>query len=77
MELINLLNTSIRPGPPTQFRLWHIIAAFNIFCQSASPIGRYQLGTELELGGGSVRSLLRFLKDRNLIEPVQRQGHQL
>ncbi len=77
MELTNLLNTTNRQGPPTQFHPWHLIAAFYIFCQIITPIGRYQLGAELELGGGSIRSLIRFLRDRGLIEPVQRQGHQL
>ena len=77
MELINILNPRTRQGPPTQFHIWHLLAAFNTFCQSPAPIGRYQLGTDLDLGDGSIRSLIRFLKDRNLIEPIQRQGHQL
>lgn len=48
-----------------------------MFCKASHPLGRYQLGAELELGGGSVRSLIRFLRTRGLIEPVNRQGHQL
>jgi hypothetical protein len=48
-----------------------------MFCNTTEPIGRYQLGEELELGGGSVRSLIRFLRTQGLIEPVDRQGHQL
>jgi predicted transcriptional regulator len=51
--------------------------AFHAFCQSTSPIGRYQLGTKLGLGNGSIRSLVRFLRNQELIEPVSRQGHQL
>jgi predicted transcriptional regulator len=77
MELIKLLNTDARQGPPTQFQPWHLLAAFYAFCQSTSPIGRYQLGSDLGLGGGSIRSLIRFLRDRGLIEPVKRQGHRL
>ncbi len=68
---------SQRRGPPTQFRSWHILAAFYIFCKAKHPIGRYQLGKELELGDGSIRSLVRFLRSRGLIEPSGRQGHQL
>lgn len=68
---------SQRRGPPTQFRSWHILAAFHIFCKAKHPIGRYQLGEELELGDGSIRSLVRFLRSRGLIEPIGRQGHQL
>ena len=77
MKLTKLLNADARQGPPTQFHPWHLLAAFYTFCQSPSPIGRYQLGSDLELGGGSIRSLIRFLRDRRLIEPVHRQGHQL
>ncbi len=77
MELTKLLNTDARQGPPTQFHPWHLLAAFYTFCQSTSPIGRYKLGSDLGLGGGSIRSLIRFLRDRGLIEPVSRQGHRL
>ncbi|MFX1301005.1 MAG: DUF4443 domain-containing protein [Promethearchaeota archaeon] len=68
---------SQRRGPPTQFHSWHLLAAFYIFCKAEHPIGRYQLGEELELGDGSIRSLVRFLRSRGLIEPIDRQGHQL
>ena len=54
-----------------------MLAAFYTFCQAEQPIGRYQLGEELELGDGSIRSLVRLLRSRNLIEPLGRQGHQL
>lgn len=54
-----------------------MLAAFFIFCKTEHPIGRYQLGEELELGDGSIRSLVRFLRSRGLIEPRSRQGHQL
>jgi len=54
-----------------------LLAAFYIFCKAEHPIGRYQLGEELELGDGSIRSLVRFLRSRGLIEPKGRQGHQL
>jgi hypothetical protein len=77
MELATLLNTDTRQGPPTKFHPWHLLAAFHVFCKSVFPIGRYQLGSNLELGGGSIRSLIRFLRKRGLIEAVHRQGHQL
>ena len=77
MELTKLLNPDGRQGPPTQFHSWHLLTAFYDFCQSHSPVGRYQLGSDLGLGGGSIRSLIRFLRERNLIEPIHRQGHQL
>jgi len=77
MELIKLLSTDVRQGPPTQFHPWHLLAAFYAFCRSTAPIGRYQLGSDLGLGGGSIRSLIRFLRSQGLIIPINRQGHQL
>ncbi len=77
MELTTLLDKTNHQGPPTQYHLWHLIAAFYFFCQSKAPIGRYKLGSELKLGGGSIRSLIRFLRKLDLIEPIQREGHQL
>ena len=77
MELTKLLNTDARQGPPTQFHSWHLLAAFYAFCQTTAPIGRYQLSSDLGLGGGSIRSLIRFLRSQELIIPINRQGHQL
>ncbi|MHA2406041.1 MAG: DUF4443 domain-containing protein [Candidatus Hermodarchaeia archaeon] len=77
MKLTRLLNPEARQGPPTQFHPWHLLTAFHTFCQNTSPIGRYQLGANLALGNGSIRSLIRFLRNQELIEPVSRQGHQL
>ncbi len=66
-----------RPGPPTQFKSWHLLAAILLYWKAEPPIGRYQLGNELGLGGGSVRSLVKFLRKRDFIQPVRRRGHQL
>ncbi|MFW9830534.1 MAG: DUF4443 domain-containing protein [Candidatus Thorarchaeota archaeon] len=77
MELLNLLDPTSRAGPPTQFQTWHLLAAFRIFCFANQPIGRYFLGVELSLGGGSIRSLIRFLRNRKLVEPIHRQGHRI
>jgi hypothetical protein len=77
LKILELLDLTQRQGPPTQFHSWHLLAAFLSFCQTFRPIGRYKLSEELGLGGGSIRSLIIFLRRRNLIEPVARQGHQL
>ena len=66
-----------RAGPPTQFKSWHLLTALLIFSEAREPIGRYQLGDKLGLGGGSVRSLVKFLRAREFIQPVKRRGHQL
>jgi predicted transcriptional regulator len=77
MKLTRLLSPEARQGPPTQFHPWHLLSAFHTFCTSTSPIGRYKLGANLALGNGSIRSLIRFLRNQELIEPVSRQGHKL
>jgi len=66
-----------RPGPPTQFRPWHLLAALLIYGEASAPLGRYQLAAKLGLGGGSVRSLVRYLCRQGLLQPVGRRGHQL
>ena len=66
-----------RPGPPTQFRPWHLLAALLIYGEASTPLGRYQLATELGLGGGSIRSLVKYLRRQGLLQPVGRRGHQL
>lgn len=48
-----------------------------MFSEARTPIGRYQLGDELGLGGGSVRSLVKYLRKRGFIQPVKRRGHEL
>lgn len=76
-ELLTVLDLRNRPGPPTQFQSWHLLAAFLTFSQTESPIGRYELGAQLALGGGSVRSLVKHLRTRGVIQPVSRRGHGL
>lgn len=48
-----------------------------MFGETRIPIGRYQLGDELGLGGGSVRSLVKYLRNLEFIQPVKRRGHEL
>ncbi len=77
LKLISTLDVDSRPGPPTQFKSWHLLAALLLFSEARNPIGRYQLGDELGLGRGSVRSLVKFLRRRDFIHPVKRRGHEL
>jgi hypothetical protein len=76
-ELLGALDLRKRSGPPTQFQSWHLLAAFLAFCQTEGPLGRYALGTMLKLGGGSIRSLVKYLRAQGLIQPVGRRGHEL
>jgi len=76
-ELLAALDLRKRSGPPTQFQPWHLLAAFLAFCQTQAPLGRYELGTTLKLGGGSIRSLVKYLRTQGLIQPVGRRGHEL
>jgi hypothetical protein len=76
-ELLGALDLRKRSGPPTQFQACHLLAAFLAFCQTEGPLGRYELGTALKLGGGSIRSLVKYLRTQGLIQPIGRQGHEL
>lgn len=76
-ELLPILDLRKRSGPPTKFQGWHVLAAFLAFCQAKEPLGRYELGSQLRLGGGSIRSLVRYLHSQALIQPVGRRGHEL
>ena len=77
LEILSILKQDQRVGPPTQFKSWHLLTAFLAFSSAKEPIGRYQLAKELELGDGSIRSLVKYLRKNKLIEPVGRKGHQL
>jgi DNA-binding transcriptional regulator LsrR (DeoR family) len=77
LKLITLLDVNSRRGPPTQFKSWHLLTALLIYNQERGPIGRYQLAEELDLGDGSIRSLVKFLRRQGLIRTIGRQGHQL
>ncbi len=76
-ELLAVIKLIRRQGPPTQFHSWHVLSAFLFFSNTKTPLGRYQLSENLGLGGGSIRSLIKYLKRHNLIQPIGRRGHLL
>lgn len=62
---------------PTSFQAAHIILALILFAEQ-TRIGRYELSKELGLSDASTRTILKRLKERNLIELVsQREGHKI
>ena len=50
------------------FQLAHVLLSLIIFDQESEGIGRYRLETELSLSEGKVRSLLKYLKNMQLVE---------
>jgi len=64
-ELDDLFESkTIKPS----FEYVHIILSLYIFGKHPRGIGRYRLGKELNLGSGTVRSLMDKLKKENFIE---------
>ncbi|MFX1299258.1 MAG: DUF4443 domain-containing protein [Promethearchaeota archaeon] len=72
METIQKLVT--RKGPGHLFRSAHFILALKAI-DERGPIGRYELGRILDLGGGSIRTLVNRLKDIKLISVEGKKGH--
>jgi len=66
----------IRKGPGHLFQLAHIVLALKLISERG-PIGRHELGRVLDLGGGSVRTLVNRLKSANLITVEGKKGHVL
>ncbi len=58
------------------FQLAHVLLALVIFDQESEGIGRYRLDNELSLSEGKVRSLLKYLKKKELLL-VENKIHKL
>jgi len=63
-----------RKGPGHLFQLAHIVLALKLI-EERGPIGRHELGRILDLGGGSVRTLVNRLKGIDLISVEGKKGH--
>ena len=72
MEIIQQLVE--RKGPGHLFQPAHFILALKAI-KTKGPIGRYELGRILDLGGGSIRTLVNRLKDAKLIDVEGKKGH--
>ena len=72
MEIIQKLVT--RKGPGHLFQPAHFVLALKTI-EERGPIGRYELGRILDLGGGSIRTLINRLKDADLITVEGKKGH--
>ena len=54
------------PGPSTTFTVSHIFFALDLMAEK--PIGRNKLAKKLEVGEGTVRTIISRLKNSGLIE---------
>jgi hypothetical protein len=63
-----------RKGPGHLFQLAHIVLALKLI-EERGPIGRHELGRILDLGGGSVRTLVNRLKTAHWITVEGKKGH--
>jgi predicted transcriptional regulator len=70
-QFIEDLASQKAPGPSTTFTAAHIFYALELI--AAKPIGRNQLARKLEVGEGTVRTIISRLKNNGLIE-TSRKG---
>jgi len=70
-EILNSLIKEKAPGPALTFTLLHLIKALELMAEG--PIGRGKLAKNLGIGEGTVRTIIKRLKDSNLIE-ISREG---
>jgi DNA-binding MarR family transcriptional regulator len=74
LEIVKKLIT--RKGPGHLFQSAHFILAL-LTIETKGPIGRYELGRILDLGGGSIRTLVERMKKANLVTVQGKKGHVL
>lgn len=73
-EVLNSLAKEKAPGPALTFTSLHLIKALELMAES--PVGRGKLAKLLGIGEGTVRTIIKRLKDSNLIE-ISREGCRL
>ncbi len=64
-RFIESLVTEKAPGPSTTFTMFHIFSALELL--SRQPVGRNRLAEELEVGDGAIRTIVKRLKEADLI----------
>jgi predicted transcriptional regulator len=64
-KFIESLVSEKAPGPSTTFSMFHIFSALEILAQK--PIGRNKLAEQLGVGDGAIRTIVKRLKDADLI----------
>jgi predicted transcriptional regulator len=64
-KFIEGLASEKAPGPSTTFSMFHIFSALELLSQK--PIGRNRLAEYLDVGDGAIRTIIKRLKDANLI----------
>jgi len=65
-ELLNSLVKEKAPGPALTFTSLHLIKVLELIAEG--PIGRGKLAKKLGIGEGTIRTIVKRLKDSNLIE---------
>jgi len=65
-ELLNSLVKEKAPGPALTFTSLHLIKVLELIAEG--PIGRGKLARKLGIGEGTIRTIIKRLKDSNLIE---------
>jgi len=70
LRTIVALSRSESPGPTPAFTAVHVSRAIMVI-GGHGPIGRIELSRRLDLGEGAVRTIIKHLTARNLVEPAK------
>jgi len=66
-EVLEKLSGGRVPGPLPTFNVLHVIKTLEILAREGI-VGRFKLSQELEIGEGSVRTLLKRMKEAGLVQ---------
>jgi predicted transcriptional regulator len=70
-RLVENLARGKAPGPSTTFSVFHFFLALELLAEK--PVGRNKMAKKLNVGDGAVRTIIRRLKDADLIT-ITREG---
>lgn len=69
-QLLKKITDKKAPGPTAAFTIFHMLRAIELIAEEA--IGRSKLAEELKVGEGTVRTMIRRLKDAGVIKTSKR-----
>jgi predicted transcriptional regulator len=67
LKIIERVTRKIAPGPAPSFNEAHVVMALELI-GNYKNVGRIRLSKELQLGEGTTRTLLKHLKNENIIQ---------
>ena len=68
-KILNSLTEEKAPGPAPTFTVLHLLKALELIAEG--PIGRGKLSKQLKTGEGTIRTIIKRLKDSDLIKTTK------